>query len=228
MAIKVYWACLEQEWLRAKKPEPVYESFVKSKKFYQTNIQYCPAFRQSLENVFQLRSIYDYNFSIVNESAFSDLYDQTFFNEHVLIRSMDEKCFSFQQYYVFITDDDSLHMTANMYPLLENNAITDNCIIFPGTYDIGRWYRNLEFGFALKNNCQKFEIRENDVYAYLKFHTDKKIDLIQYRHNEKLAELMKDCIWSREFKLKFKKLDEFYFMFKTKKMILNEIKRNVI
>jgi hypothetical protein len=228
MAITVYWACLEQEWLRAQKPVPIWEKFITKNDIPDTNIQYCPAFKKSLKNVYGLKSIYDYRFTVNQATVTSDLYDQNFFNEHVIVRSNIHKVYSFQTYYIFFTEAKSLLMTANMYPALEDTELTKNCLIYPGTFDIGKWYRNIEFAIRLKKDSNCFSINEGEIYSYLKFHTDTDIKFVQYRNNEVLEKYLKECVHAKMNKIKFKKLEDYYFMFKTKKMIINEIKKNIL
>jgi len=228
MTIKVYWACLEDEWLRATTPEPVYSSFLKNNKYENTGIHRCPAFVNSLKNTYGIRSLYNYDFTVTENSVGSSMYDQSFFDEHVSIRSLPERTFSFNQFYTFFTDADSLMMTGNLQPYLETNNINERCTVFPGAYDIGKWFRNIEFSFHLKPQFANFKIDEGEIYTYLKFHTDEKIEFIQYRHSPVLVSHLREIIASRKHSTKSRNLLAYYQMFKTKKMILTEIKKNII
>lgn len=228
MSIKVYWACLEDEWLRASAPESVFSNFVKNNFFENTGVHQCPAFVNSLKNTFALRSIYNYNFTVKDNSITSSFYDQNFFDEHVLIRSLSEKTFSFNQFYTFFTDEDSLLTTGNLQPYLEKNHVNERCMVFPGTYDIGKWFRNIEFSFHLKPQYNHFTINEGDIYTYLKFHTEEKIDFVQYRHSTALVSYLRENIASKEYTTKSRNLFSYYKMLKTKKMILKEIRKNIL
>jgi hypothetical protein len=228
MSIKVYWSCLEDEWLRASGPENVYSNFLKNNQFETTGVHRCPAFVNSLKNTYALRSLYNYDFKISENSVGSTYYDQDFFNEHVNVRSLQERTFSFNQYYTFFTEEDSLTMTGNLQPYLENNNITDRCTVFPGAYDIGKWFRNIEFSFYLKPQYDTFVINEGEIYTYLKFHTEEKIEFIQYRHSTALVSHLREIMASRNHTAKSRNLFSYYNMFKTKKMILKEIKKNIL
>ena len=55
MSINVYWACVEDEWMRAESPEKVskrfYERGIKDKDFLNpAAINYCPSFNTELKN----------------------------------------------------------------------------------------------------------------------------------------------------------------------------------
>lgn len=228
MSINVYWSCIEDEWLRAVNPIPVYNSVIDQGHFSDANVHRCPAFSNSLKNTFCLKSIYDYTFEVKDNSIWSKDYDQNFYDRHVLVRSMKDRVFSFQQYFTFFTEEDSLLMTGNLQPFLELNDINDRCLVIPGTFDIGKWFRNIEFSFHLKSNFSEFKITEGETYSYVKFHTEEKVNLIQYRHSEKLASILREQMYVRNNTPRLRNLVAYYKMFKTKKIILEEIKKNIV
>lgn len=226
MAINVYWACLEDEWLRFDSPEPLSNAIKNNPTFFKP-VQFCPAFNDSLKNVFALRSMYDYEFEIVDSKVTSSCYDQPFFDRHVFIRSIEEKCFSFLQYTIFFTDSPSLEMEL-LPPYLEDNNIAERCNVFSGKYDIGKWYRNLEFSFQLKSKHTSFKVNEGEIYSYVKFNTKEKINFIQFMPNQNIRPFLSACIQSKENKTTFKKLQYYYDKLKFKKLLLQEIRKNVI
>jgi len=228
MSINVYWSSLEDEWMRAEEPFLVTKGLGNRLDVSETPLFSCPAFQESTKNLFALKSMYDYRFWINEKEIQSDMYDQKFLEDRVLVRSLKEKMLSFGQYYSFFTEEKSLLITGNIPPFFEENAISERCIMFPGTFDIGKYYRNLEFGFKIKTNFNHFEINRGDIYQYVQFHTKKKINFIQYRQSSLLNEFMKETISSRSFKTKYSSLEEFYSFFKIKKMVLKEIKKNIV
>ena len=228
MAINVYWAALEEEWLRVEPPESVSKSFFADTRFEETRAKTCPAVRDSVKNTYALKSIYDYEFSISDKGVSSSYWDQKFFDRHVVVRSLKEKAFSFNQWISLYTEEDSLLVTVNIFPYLEDNNISKRCIMFPGTYDIGKWFRNVEFAFLLRNEHNTFKIQENEVYQYIKFHTDEKINFIQYKHNEVMTSHMEDVMRSRQNMTSRGSLANHYKHMKNKKQILTEIKKNLI
>lgn len=232
MSINVYWACLEDEWQLAEEPESVAKRFYKLNLFETDNnemqINQCPAFKDSINNVFALKSLYRYEFYVTEQGEVrSEMIDQEFFNKHVHVRSVDKKCFSFNQQFIFFTDADKLEMTGNEYPFFENNNVTDRCMIFPGTYDISKRFRPLEFAFCLKEPHSAFRIDYQEVYSYIRFHTTEKINFRQFRMSNELMSLGRDCTNMNK-SLRLRTLDKFYQHFKIKKFILKEIKNNLI
>lgn len=228
MSINVYWCCVNDQWMLAKEPAPVLNKFYNN--FYYDNsplasINNCPAFNYNLNNVYELKSIYNYNFFIENDCLRSNLYDQNFFDKHVVIRNFKNKFFSFNNSYIFFTEEESLETNFYEYPFLEDNNVTKRCIIVPGKFDIGKWFRNTEFAFYLKKDFNEFKIEEEEVYSYIRFNTKEKIKFIQFRFSNKLKEYQQDGFAINGFAKNFSK---YYKSFKLKNKILEEIKNNLI
>jgi hypothetical protein len=230
MTTTVYWSCLEKEWLRASEPENVYSSFYNKFSVNKSDLNshpfFCPAFKNQLNNVFSVKSIYKYNFEIEKNSVNSSLYNQKFFDEHVEVRSLDNKLFGFKNWFSFFSEQDSL-IVSQEHPFLEDNNITKNCITVPGQFDIAKWYRTMHYAFYLKKESNNFSVEQEEVLYYLRFHTKEKIKFVQYRQSNRLNELLDDIQNSRNF-LGIKGLDYYYKIFKIKKEILKEIKKNII
>jgi hypothetical protein len=232
MTINVYWASIEKEWFRAKEPEPVSSLFYKGDKFNKDDpgldMVHCPSFNSHLKNVFALRSMYSYEYLLENGSVLSQEYDQDFFDRHVVVKSYDKRLLTFDQSLIFFTDEDSLEVTLCEYPFFEENEVTRRCLIIPGKMDIGKWYRNTNMMFYLKKEFNSFKIKENDIYSYLRFHTEEDINFIEYRYTDTLNKYLFDGINSRLNKKTTYSMKKYYSMFKTKKLILEEIKKNIL
>lgn len=232
MSINVYWTSLEKEWMLATPPESVISTFHK-KNFIDpdnpiSHIHYCPAFNDNFRNVFTMKSLYNYEFFLDNGKLNSKDYDQEFYDDHVLIRSYEKKFFSFKNSYLFFTDEPSLNVTFYEYPCFEDNNITQRCIPVAGQFDIGRWFRGTEFAFYLKHPHQSFKIEQNEVYSYIRLHTNKKINFIEFNYSDKLKDFERSRIQAMTKISTLKKLENYYKMLRHKKLILKEIKENVL
>ena len=233
MAITVYWSFNNASWLRAKAPESIYKNFAKNTKNQKNNLILCPATKDYMQNIFSLKSVFSYDFKINHTQDGSEIttniYDQNFFDKHIKIRSKEDKLFSFRQIFSFYTEEKSLLMSAGIFPFLEDNNITNRCILIPGTFDIGRWFRQIEFAFYLKKDYDEFKIEEDEIYQYVKFHTNEKIIFKQFRINPKIQDFLYDITYAKDFrKLKLRPLEEYYLMMKNKKTIIEEIKNNLV
>jgi hypothetical protein len=232
MSITVYWSFLGPEWMRVKEPSLATKSFYAKDLHEETdlmNFHKCPFFNEHLKNVYSLCSPYDYSFFIKDNQVFSELYDQDFFNRQIIIRSIEKKCFSFALPYVFFTEEKSLEVSVPVFPYLENNHITDRCISFAGTLDIGKYFRTIDFAFFLKNPYNEFIIKENEVFGYADFKTKDKIIFKQFYPTKKIKSFVKDVNKSKQNKFFiYQKPTAYYNNFKLKKLILKEIKQNLI
>jgi hypothetical protein len=229
MAITVYWACYESEWMRAKEPESIYQSFSRNKKNLDSGISFCPSVKDYMNNTFSIKSIYDYDFEVLpaTDGAWTNTYTQEFYDKHVVVRSRENKLFSFLQKIIFFTEEDSLIMSAGILPYLEDNNITKNCITIPGKFDIGKWFRMMDFAFYLKDD--KFVIKEDEIYQYIHFETNEKIIFKQFKMNQNLHSYSEDVLRSKDFKKKkVKALKDHYSLMRHKKGIIKEIKNNLI
>lgn len=242
MAINVYWACMELEWQVAQEPSSVSRSFFKNVYPLKNNnpsneekskwipLNKCPAFASYLTNLYEIKSLYDIKFHVSKEKdKIISHYDESFFNSKIQIRSIEKKAFSLGNAFIFFTDEDSLEITSYEYPRFEQNSITDSCIMIPGKYDIGKWFRPLEFAFYLKEDVDIFSVEKGDILYYIKFHTNEKINFKQFRPSEEIRNMIKENNSLQSvLPKKIKMFEKFYSSFKMKKLVLDEIKRNLI
>ena len=229
----VYWANLEDEWVRALPPDPVsksfYQRFKHEKKTPFTILGACPVFNGNLINLYNLRSIYSYEFRIEEDKVVTDMYTQEFFDKHVNVRDLDAKMFGFVQKNVFFTEEESLLMSAYEFPNFEDNNITKRVHTIPGKFDIGKWFRPLEFAFYLRDGVKDFKIEQEEVYCNLRFHTEEKIEFKQFRYTEKLSSyLTANLGFATYTSRKYSSMNPFYNSFKLKNKIIQEIKENLV
>ncbi len=231
MAITVYWSYAEPSWQMAFEPESVSSLFYKKKLWNpeepRTQVGFCPAVQKPFENLFALRSVYDYEFEIYNNEVRTKMYDAEFFNRHVNVRYIPHKFFSFVQNYIFFTDHPSLDVTFGIHPYLEDNNVSQRCMQIPGQINIGKWFRATDMPFYLKKEFNSFKIERGEIYQYMKLHTDEKVVFKQFRLNDNLTAMM-DEGFALNFNRYLRTLENYYKMFKNKKFILKEIKENLV
>lgn len=232
MAITVYWTVLDKEWMRAKEPQPVLKNLYEKRLHEETpmvNYHRCPFVHDHLSNTFSLHSPYDYSFSVDQDNkVVSSMYNQEFFDRHVFVRSAEKRLFSFFMPFVFFTEEKSLEATIR-FPYMENNTITQRCMPFEGTIDIGRYFRIFDFAFFLKEPFSEFVISEDEIFLYLNFNTKKKIKFVRFYPTEKINKYSDDTLNMKiNRKLSFSSLDFFYNNFHLKKNIMKEIKNNIV
>lgn len=231
--INVYWACLEDEGLRAIEPVNMLKCISKNK--MDLGYPRCPAFIDHMKNVFGVSSIYDYKIKLDRETdqVTSEDYDQEFFDKHVMteMRDVSKGFFSYLHRYVFFTDSPSLKVT--MTPsYMDDNNFNKNAILVGATVDIGKYFRNFEeCTFQLRDGCDEVEFKEGENYMYLHFDTEDDINFKKFTYNTKIKELSDRVIASKSYRHGkrakiFRPLTHWYKLFKSenlKKQLLTEI-----
>jgi len=225
----VYWTYVGTHQIRAEEPKSVFQAYFKGKNSEEYQYIRCPALRETLKNTFGLKSLFDYSIQFVDGSITSNNYSQSFFDKMVLLRDFNSRQASFKHFYVFIAEDDSLIMEYNP-TILENNSFSKSAMLIPGTIDVGKYVRNLDMAFHCRED--EMNIEEDDIYAYVKFRTDKKVEFKRFLWNDKYEEIVDQTAFLiSERKHNFKPLDWFYKkqrVINTKRRILEVVKNQLL
>ena len=164
---------------------------------HEVNYHKCPAVVEELKNVYGIKSYYDYELtfepphhSVQEPRVTSSDYDQEFFKQHVTIRSLQGNLYSFAQDWAFLTEEPSLEVTI-MPAFLEDNSVANNTIMIPGTVDIGKYFRAIDFAFHVKDQGigKPIQWSRKDIWIYLKFNTNEKINFRRFFWTKKLEQL---------------------------------------
>ena len=229
----VYWSYIDTvQQVRAKEPVPIYTNYFKDKDVRGLGLEYskCPAFRELLHNTFGLKSLYDYDLEFKDGEVKSSMHDQEFFENKVIIRNNESQLASFSLQYILIAEDDSLEMEY-LPSFLENNKFNATTQLIPAVMDIGKYVRGLDCAFHCREN--KMEVREEDIYAYVKFKTNNKIEFKRFLWDEEINKPIIDVVTGVKTYRRntFKPLDWYYKKqqaIKTKQRVIKLIKENLL
>jgi len=230
-SITIYWSRIHLPLLTAKdlltyQPFSVYKNIKTEFKKYPSSpllgyIQ-CPASYNELKNVIGIRSDQDYNIELKegNENL-----NQLNREGHISLRSINEKFFDINSNYIFFSDQP---LEVSLLPAyLDPNDLTKNTTLLSGKYDCGKWFRPISPAYVSHKNI--INIKRGDTLYYLKFNTNKKINLVNYQFNNQLGTYLNSTMGIKSFK-KFLPLKTLYNLFLEKKYnsrILKEIKNNL-
>ena len=139
----------------------------------------CPAFVDELKNLYGMKSYYDYTLKFGKNDVSSPDYTQEFFHRHFTIKSFKGNLFEFQENLFFFTDEPSLEMSL-LPAYMEDNSVVNSTIMIPGQFDIGKYFRGLQFAFHMKQNCNEIIFNRKEICCYIKFHTKKKLQFKQF------------------------------------------------
>ena len=190
----------------------------------------CPAFAKQQKNLYALKFSFSYELRMENGELKSDKYDQRFFDDFVSVRDHDNCMISFPMSYVFIAETPVDMEYTSAYNV--SNGFVDNSIVIPGSFDIGKWYRPLDLAFLMKDKEKGVSFNENDVYAFVNFHTNKKVNLVRFDTTPQIIELFNSILLSKFAKSKeVNALSWFYNLLEKsqyKNKILKLVKENVL
>jgi hypothetical protein len=211
--ITIYWSINTQvipEGLRVLPPVPIknklFEDRIRSKSYGQELLyDKCPALDNELTNLYGMKSVYDYNLEIDDQGkteyssgddhgavspddAFQKTANEDFFNQHIMVRSLAGRLFSFIQGLVFFTDARSLIMS-QLPAFMEDNSVMKNTILIPGQFDIGKYFRPLDMAWHFRDGCNRIEFSREEISFYLKFHTKEKIKFQRFLFTDELVDL---------------------------------------
>jgi len=204
--IVIYWSYNDNYQIRAEEPVPMINNYFKKKVAEEYDYIRCPSFSQYFKNTYCLKSLFDYNIKFENNTITSDSHDQTFYNEMVGLRNYTSRLASLAFPYIFIAECDDLEMEY-VPSMMENNSFNNTAILIPGQMNIGKYVRPLDCGFHAKKD--KVEIKEDDIYAYVKFKTNKKIVFKRFLWDEELQIAMRS-LQIGKYSKHFKPLDWYY------------------
>jgi len=116
-------------------------------------------------------------------------------------------------------------------PYLETVEYTKSGFLTSGQFDIGQWFRTINAEIQLKGNEGEIHFKKGEPLLYIKFLTDKKINLKRFELTSELDTYSRKCISSRSIFGNKQTLLEKYDIFnktRTRDIVLKKIKENLI
>lgn len=168
--------------------------------YAKQNLLHCPAFVSNLKNTYTIRIPIDYDLALSEGKVFSNLRDQAFFDQWVIVRDTEEGVCSLKipRILFFSADSMELEVKAASY---HHNGFTENSIIIEGRYDIGKHFRSLETAFMFKPT-KKVTMLAGDVLYYIKLHTTEKVKLVPFHCTADIKNLAESKMLLRQRKPK--------------------------
>lgn len=135
----------------------------------------------------------------------------------------------FSLQYLFFSDEPVLMSLTP--PMFHEPKYTKYGTVVPGEFDIGRWFRPLNFEVQMWNNVGEFHLEQDEPIMYLEFKTDRPILLHRFNMNERLMSYQNLAKGAMMVYGRFNSLAEKYNQFTKfgyKEKIFTEIKKNLI
>lgn len=242
--VNIYWAPVVGydinmlgEWsMLYPNPTNLYSDILKLKnKNSDSNAMFsCPAFKNKLKNTFvfknSIQSEYEYDYSNLNNTFFQNS-SESFIGYNQVRKEVlgNGPTIAFNLYYIFFSEE-SINASFSS-PFFNKAGYTKYGSVIPGEFDIGQWFRPYVFEVQLWDNSGKFIIEEDEPLFYVKFDTDKKINLQKFKHSAQLQSYAEHCTTSTKTIMFGVPLIKRYEKFKNagmRNLILKEIKNNII
>ena len=231
------------EWLY-KEPSSVWQELLEikdqniiSSKVTTTYLQ-CPATREALSSVFVVRCpCYSSAEVLIKEDNQIEKVEQAWTGASQCEITMSHAPTLYNQLLIIVNypfiffSEESLFMRSTS-PWFHSAPHTSLGGIVPGLYDIGRWFRPLNFEYNLWYKNNRFELGEGEPMAYLEFSTSKPVVFKRFELTQTLINLATDSIHTRTKQTRglnglwnrYKMFDESY----AKKIITKEIKAHLL
>jgi len=186
----------------------------------------CPSAVIELKKTYVIKSDIDYNIYFgENNSIYSDLYDQDFFNSSIKVWSLEDTMFGYDFYYMFYSEKS---VAITMLPAFMHDSPFKDAYFTPGSFDISKWFRPLTTGMIHPKRTD-IKIKRGDALFYVRFSTDNKIKLRKFDMSPKLSFFSKEAL-NLKSHLPNRNLKYLYNIFnqsKYNKKIIKEIKQNL-
>lgn len=176
----------------------------------------CPATNSFMKNTFIIKNPNYLNFYI-NENGKSFWPDGTSADSWCSPRTPAVKkslTIDISMGIIFFCKEDLTITT--MSPFMHNTEYSKYGHYVPGTFNIGNWFRPVDFSFQLWENQNKFISEFQEPSIYIKFNTEEKINLKKFKMTEDIYQISNECISFKKKKPKTQ-LNYLYSIFSDKK-----------
>jgi hypothetical protein len=116
-------------------------------------------------------------------------------------------------------------------PYLHNVEYMKSGFLTSGQFDIGQWFRTLNAEIQLYGQEGEIKFKKGEPLLYVKFLTDKKINLHRFMLTEEIDTFSRKSITAKHFFGLKMSLQESYNLFnrtRTRDILLKKIKENLI
>jgi|TARA_B100001094_G_C18062187_1_gene735623 hypothetical protein len=147
-------------------------------------------------------------------------------SSNFLLRGVQDRMVSVNHGVYFFCEEDL--WVEQMHPTYESTEFSRNTMVFPGSYNIAKWFRPLQSSFmCLEDNIR---VNEGDGMYYFKFLTTEQVKLVEFDFTQEIANV---AFSSTSYKVlrSFLKLDKLYDLFSKKRApqkLAKLIKQNII
>lgn len=174
----------------------------------------CPSFVDYCKNTFVITAPFDMeltidrNNQVLNTSFSQNLYDA--FVENRGFMQSSHFTVTLPPSYIFYSDETVV--MESMPCFLQHGQHLDGLHLVPGTFDISKWIRPVDFTIQISEHKNKISLKKGDPLFYVRFRTpnNEKVELERVEYTEELDKLCRTFVGVKdvERRLPLKKLYE--------------------
>jgi hypothetical protein len=166
----------------------------------------CPAVSDYFNNIYVIRCPYDVTISYDRERNMytadrlgQEWYNQTFYPRFPIEKNgqLIGSCVTLRINYLFVADQD-VEIESMDVPVL-STSLTRNIKIIPGTMNIHRWIRPVDFTFEIQNLDVPLELKRGEPLFAVRFKSEDRIKLTQVDYTADLRNVAEACLASKTF-----------------------------
>jgi len=214
MAVKIGW-CVNpfwsdindagQDWKTVLFYEPEPADKIILQKYKDYTFSKCPAVPSFYHNSFIIRCPFDLDLTIDLDKkiCYADQQNQNFIDKNLRIRWADfpingKPLVSISIDYVFVCDED-VEIECQKIPLMDNE-ISNKIDVVPGSFNIHKWVRPIDFTFVITDPSASIKLKRNDPIFLVKFRTknNQSVELTQIDNSDqKLKKILRSLHQTR-------------------------------
>lgn len=185
-------------------PQPLWPMILEERR--EADYTKCPAVSDYFNNIFVIRCPYDvtvaYDYDTdryTTDRLGQDWYNQTFYPRFPVIKNnqLVGACVTMRINYLFVADQD-VEIESMDVPVL-STTLTRNIKLIPGTMNIHRWVRPVDFTFEIQDLNQPLELKRGDPLFAVRFKTSERVQLQHVDYSTDLQNVAEACLASKNY-----------------------------
>lgn len=188
---------------------------------------FCPAFKNIAKNTFVASN------PIHSHFIFEDGVAKVKTKNHILIDSdhspsiVDNPLIRYGLQYIFFSESD-INLTVSD-PYFNHIPHRSHCSLVPGRINISKWFRVINLEYNMWPGIKELEFKKNEPLAYFGFDDDN-IELVRFKMSDELMKLSESCSTATTWETQVPLLERYsrFIRTRTNKLVINEIKKNII
>ena len=191
------------------------------------NVFLCPSFSNLVKRILPITFPFDTKYILKDQHIMSD-------SKHYLDitsrTSSFKNCVNFIPFYkyVFFSEED-VNMTLSS-PYFSNSPYMKYGTVTPGSFNISKWFRAVNFEMMLWPDSDKIEFKKGEHLAYLHFDTENDIEFVQFTMSDEIHKIERACSNSSDWAIQDSLCSRYDRFDKSNlnKIVMREIKKNIV